>query len=83
MRGQRKHFLPRVGSGIFKLELPPEQRREDSATLNRVEGGGTEKSRKFMKLWTLWPVRALLVLPLEESSTTERVAELSKVKMKD
>ena len=82
MRGQRKHFLPRVGSGIFKLELPPEQRREDSATLNRVEGG-TEKSRKFMKLWTLWLVRALLVLLMEESSTTERVAELSKVKMKD
>ena len=47
MRGQRKHFLPRVGSGIFKLELPPEQRREDSATLNRVEGGARQVSEIY------------------------------------
>ena len=25
--GSKTLFLPRVGSGIFKLELPPEQRR--------------------------------------------------------
>ena len=48
MRGQRKHFLPRVGSGIFKLELPPEQRREDSATPNRAEG------REQKSLGNLW-----------------------------
>ena len=80
MRGQRKHFLPRVGSGIFKLELPPEQRREDSATLNRVEGG-TEKSRKFMKLWTLWLVRALLVFPGREFN--DREGGRAEPKMKD
>ena len=36
--GSEALFLPRVGSGIFKLELPPEQRRIwPSRTRERVE----------------------------------------------